>query len=158
MPIRVVAWLGEGERPGPAISGERRRRCEPLLYALVVAPWLGNLHHVGRRDAPVEQAQPEAMPHDKPWSSAEAKWLYQDPLAGVTCASCAQLLAEYNADSYFTARRCDTLPASCGTASCCRSSRLAVPRFALALVICMAVAEQLTTLPVPFLRPWSYHS
>lgn len=42
----------------------------------------GNLHHVGRRYTPVEQAQPEAMPHDKPWSFAEAKWLYQKPAGG----------------------------------------------------------------------------
>ena len=36
--IRVVAWLDEGERPGLAMSGERRRRVDYRAGLHLIAP------------------------------------------------------------------------------------------------------------------------
>ncbi len=38
IPIRVVAWLDEGERPGLAMSSERRRRVDYRAGLHLIAP------------------------------------------------------------------------------------------------------------------------
>ena len=38
IPVRVVAWLDEGERPWLAMSGERRRRVDYRAGLYLIAP------------------------------------------------------------------------------------------------------------------------